>query len=283
MFSDNTALITTTALANLLAQQADFVLLDSTFCLPNAPLSAKDLYQQRHIASAHFFDISTIADITSPYPNTLPKAADFSNHIETFGIDNKTPIVVYDTTGSMGASRAWWMFRVFGHAHIRVLDGGLQKWLAENKPVTNQATPPPSHRGNFTAAYQPNLVATLAEMRHAVTHNTATILDARSPARYHGTEAEPRPNMRSGHMPNSTNTPYNSTVDATHKTLHAPETLKNLFTMLDEKPIITTCGSGITACQLALALYEIGRKDVAVYDGSWTEWGSLPDTPVISS
>ena len=252
------ALIST---ADLQMQLSKVKILDASYGLPweeNFP----------RIGNAQFFDIDDIADPKSALPHTLPSADIFAQKTGALGITEKDTIVVYDRAGiSMAASRAWWMFRVFGHKNVFVLDGGLPKWLAEGRPVTiATARPVPAV---YLAHFNPALVRSFDQMMNNLKTGKETVLDARSAERFYTVQ---------GHIPESENVPYMSLVGP-DGALRNKDELKKLLAGNLSRPTTATCGSGITACVVALALYELGRDDIPVYDGSWTEWMQHPQTP----
>ncbi len=260
---------------------AGIALLDATFFLPRQQRNAMEEFRQAHIPGARFFDIDVIADTDSPLPHMLPGPERFGEAVGRLGIDNETNVIIYDNNGFMASARAWWTFRVFGHDNVTVLDGGLARWQQLGAPISAQTCPPTPRR--FRAKQNRQLVCTLEQMREFSESRSAHILDARSPARFSGIEPEIRPGLRSGHIPGSCNLHYATLVDPQTHTLLSAETLRALYrqgnTALNE-PIVTTCGSGVTAAILALGLYRLGRQNVPVYDGSWAEWGSRKDTEV---
>jgi thiosulfate/3-mercaptopyruvate sulfurtransferase len=232
------------------------------------------------VPGAVFFDIDAIADRTTSLPHMLPSPEAFAAAVGALGIGSGDRVGVYDVRGVVSAARVWWTFRVFGHEAVAVLDGGLRKWQAEGRPVEHGA-PKPAPR-TFTARLRPELVRSLDAMRANLTSRAAQVLDARSAGRFAGTEPEPRPGLRGGHIPGSLNLPY-ETLYRADGTLKAPDELRGAITAAGVdlgRPVVTSCGSGVTASVLALALYLVGRPDAAVYDGSWSEWGSRSDTPV---
>ncbi len=211
----------------------------------------------------------------------LPDAAAFAGHMARLGIGDGMRVVVYDTVGSMTAPRVWWMLRSFGHDDVAVLDGGLAKWLAEGRPA--DAATPAQGAGQFTATVRAHMVRDLAAIRANLDGGGEQLLDARGAGRFAGTDPEPRPNCRSGHIPGSLNLPYGDLIDGETKTFLPADALAERFAgagLEPSRPVVTTCGSGVTACVLALGLHLLGRDDVAVYDGSWSEWGTRDDTPV---
>lgn len=257
-------------------------ILDASFFLPNQGRDAGGDFLAEHIESAQFFDIDEIADRTNPLPHMLPSPAGFAEAVGRLGIGNATHVIAYDNNAFMASARAWWMFRVFGHDRVSVLDGGLQRWRDLNLPLVSGA-PEPAVACRFDAGFRPDLVRSLEQMRDLLGEPHVDIVDARSPGRFAGSEPEPRPGVRSGHIPGSRNVPYRSLVDETSGEMKAlPEIAATFETAGTDVagPLVTTCGTGVTAAILALALFRLGRADVAVYDGSWTEWGGRTDTPI---
>ncbi len=257
------------------------VLLDATFFLPRQGRNAIGEFRQAHIPGARFFDIDVIADTDSPLPHMLPGPERFGEAVGRMGIDNQTSVIVYDNNAFMASARAWWTFRVFGHDNVSVLNGGLARWKQLGAPITSEMSIPTPR--SFQAKLNRQLVCTLEQMRELSENRSGQILDARSPARFSGSEPEIRPGLRSGHIPGSCNLHYATLVDPETHTLLPAETLRTLYRQtgaaLDEH-IVTTCGSGVTAAILALGLFYLGRQEVPVYDGSWTEWGGRSDTLV---
>ncbi|MGR9051107.1 MAG: sulfurtransferase [Gammaproteobacteria bacterium] len=256
------------------------VVLDATFFLPRQLRDARAEYRAMHIPGALFFDIDEVADLDNPLPHTLPSAEHFAEAAGTFGIDNDTDVVVYDNNHFFAAARVWWMFRVFGHDRIRVLDGGLVRWRQLSFAVDNDLPCPTTK--TFHARYRPHLVRDLEQMRQLRHSAPQQILDARSPESFQGIRPSTEPLCPAGHMPGSLNIPYAQLTDPDRQTLLPTQNLKTLFeaAAVDlSKPLVCSCGSGVSAAVLALALSRLGMAEVPVYDGSWAEWGRLPDTP----
>jgi thiosulfate/3-mercaptopyruvate sulfurtransferase len=256
-------------------------IVDATWYLPGVERSGRAEYAERHIPGAVYWDLDEIADPHDPLPHMLPDAPTFAGHMARLGIGDGLRVVVYDTVGSMTAPRVWWMLRSFGHDDVALLDGGLAKWLAEGRPTDADA--PAQGAGQVTATVRAHMVRDLAAIRANLNSAAEQVLDARSAGRFSGVEPEPRPNCRSGHIPGSLNLPYGGLIDDETKTFLPAAALAERFAgagLEPSRPVVTTCGSGVTACVLALGLHLLGRDDVAVYEGSWSEWGTRDDTPV---
>ncbi|MFT5448800.1 MAG: thiosulfate/3-mercaptopyruvate sulfurtransferase [Gammaproteobacteria bacterium] len=234
-----------------------------------------------HIPGAAYFNIDDIADASSSLPHMIPDAAKFSERVGKLGIGNDHHVIAYDVAGFGSAARVWWMFRLFGHDKVSVLNGGLPKWRAENRASASGAATPQA--AAFKAQKNDGLVRSVEHVLRNLEKPTEQVLDARSAGRFNATEAEPRKGLRGGHIPNSFSRPFNDLYDSESKTMKSADDLIALFDeagVSRDEPIVTSCGSGVTACNLALGLYLIGKTDVAVYDGSWTEWGGRDDTPI---
>lgn len=261
----------------------DVVVVDATYHLPTVKRDARAEFAAAHIPGAAFFDVDGIADHGSDLPHMLPTPLEFAKAMEAIGIGSDSMAVAYDAYGLMSAARAWWMLRAFGHDRVAVLDGGLPKWKAEGRPVEGGAAKPrPAH---FVPHFRPALVRSKAEMLVNLASRAAQVVDARSAGRFRGSEPEPRAGLRGGHIPGSASVPFNTLLDPETKTVLRPEDIRARFAAAGidpARPIVASCGSGVTACVLALGLNLIGARDVAVYDGSWSEWGLPGDTPVES-
>jgi thiosulfate/3-mercaptopyruvate sulfurtransferase len=260
----------------------DIRIVDASWFLPGDPRDPKAEYALAHIPGAVFFDIEEIVDETSDLPHMLPSVVKFASRMRRLGIGDGARIVVYDSQGLFSAPRVWWTFRAMGHEDVVVLDGGLPKWIAEGRPIED-GTPPPRER-HFTARMNADLVRALPQVRRAIDSGREQLVDARPAARFTGEAPEPRPGLRGGHMPGALNVPSSSVI-APDGTLKSAQQLEAVFAEAGvdlSRPIITTCGSGITASLLALALARLGRDRTPVYDGSWAEWGGRDDTPVVT-
>ncbi|EEF48771.1 thiosulfate sulfertansferase, putative [Ricinus communis] len=288
--------------ANL--REPDLKVLDASWYMPDEQRNPIQEYQVAHIPGALFFDVDGISDRSTNLPHMLPSEEAFSAAVSALGIENKDGLVVYDGKGIFSAARVWWMFRVFGHEKVWVLDGGLPRWRASGYDVESSASGDAILKASaaseaiekvyhgqavgpitFQTKFQLHLVWTLEQVKKNIEDRTHQHIDARSKARFDGAAPEPRKGIRSGHVPGSKCIPFPQMLDASQTLLPADE-LKKRFDQEGislESPVFTSCGTGVTACILALGMHRLGKQDVPVYDGSWTEWGAHPDTPVDTS
>ncbi|MEN5278519.1 3-mercaptopyruvate sulfurtransferase [Brucella sp. TWI432] len=256
-------------------------IVDASWYLPAAGRNGRDEYDAAHIPGAVFFDQDVIADKDSGLPHTLPSPELFARHVGAMGITADETIVVYDGPGMFSAPRVWWMFRVMGVKNVLVLDGGFDGWKAANFPVTDEVTKIAATV--FTPSFDAAKVVDFAEMSKIVDERSSQIADARAAGRFTGRDAEPREGMRSGHMPGARNVPVGSLSE--NGQLKSLDSLREIFRSAGvdlDKPVITSCGSGVTAAVITLALASLGHEDNRLYDGSWSEWGSRQDTPVVT-
>ena len=257
-------------------QDPNIRILDASWHMPSDGRDASNEFVNGHILNARFFDIDDISDHRSTLPHMVPPVEKFMSRVRALGVGDGHQIIVYDTQGLFSAARVWWLFRLMGHNSVAVLDGGLPKWIADGNPLSTTA--PIIRDRHMTVKQQLQMVRDVTQVAHAAKLNDHEIIDARSGTRFIGEAPEPRTDLRSGHIPNSKNLPFTKVLNTDHTMKTVPEltkVFKNAGIDLN-KPAITTCGSGITAAVLSLALQRVGKSDHALYDGSWTEWGQFP-------
>jgi thiosulfate/3-mercaptopyruvate sulfurtransferase len=282
MPSNDDPLVSTDWLADHLGDPK-LKVIDASYKMPGVlPLPSED-YLGAHIPGAVFFNVNTIADADDPRPHMYPGAEQFARDVSALGISSDDTVVAYDSGAWVAAPRAWWMFLSFGHSDVKVLDGGLRKWLSEGRPTEcGQVTP---RAGKFQAKLDPDFVRSKQQLLRNIETKAEQLVDARPRPRFEGTVAEPWPGRRSGHIPGSRNVPYAELFDANTGAMKSLDDLRKAFTAAAvdiTKPIVTTCGSGVSALVLTLAIYRLGARGTALYDGSWAEWG-LPDGPPVAT
>jgi len=272
-------LVTTAWLAETL-HAPDLVVLDASFYMPAENIDPAAVFQQSHIPGARFFDIDHIADKDTDLPHMVPSAGRFERLASALGLSNSSRVVFYDQKGIFSAPRGWWMMRLFGHDAVAVLDGGLPKWRAEGRPLSHGPAPEAAP-GHFRANLRAARLRGIGDMLENLHTRQALVLDARAAGRFDGTSPEPRPNLPSGHIPGAKNLPAPQLLGP-ENTYLPPDALRARFAAAGvdgSQPVITSCGTGVSAAILTLGLTLAGHDPGALYDGSWTEWASRPDTP----
>lgn len=279
MTDDPKTLVSTSWLADHL-KDPDLRVLDASWYLPTENRDPEAEYQAAHIPGARFFDIDDISDRRSDLPHMVPPVEKFMSRMRAMGVGDGHQVVVYDGAGLMSAARVWWLFKLMGQDNVAVLDGGLPKWQAEGHEIED--LPPVIRDRHMTVRVQNHLVRDVTQVSAAAKLEDHEIIDARSAPRFRGEAAEPREGLRSGHIPGSKNVPFNTLLNK-DGTMKSPDQCREIFEAAGvdlSKPAITTCGSGVTAAVLALALHRMGKSDYSLYDGSWAEWGAFPTLPV---
>ena len=257
----------------------DLILFDATKYLPNEPFDGLTKYREAHIPGARFFDIDEVADPDTTLPHMAPTAGRFARLMGELGISNTKRVIFYDQKGLQSSARGWWLMKLFGHEKAAVLDGGLPKWLAEGR-ATERGDTKSAAPTSYTPDFRADLVKGIGDVKRIIASGSALILDARTKGRFDGSAPEPRPGLPSGHMPGAKSVPFNELLNADF-TMKDAATLRARFAAAGAdgiKPIVTSCGTGVTACILALGLKQAGLGDAAIYDGSWTEWAGRPET-----
>jgi len=281
--TDDDNLVTTDWLARRIVN-TNVQVIDASFFVPGGSILAKQKYDEEHIPGAVFFDINDIADPDSSLAHTMPTEATFAEKVGLLGISNDDHVIAYDGMGgACAAARAWWMFSVFGHKRVSVLDGGIAKWKKEHCAI--ETNTPPAVPQSYTAVKAKNSVRTSTELLNALEECQDQIVDARSAGRFSGSEPEPHEGLRKGHIPGSVNLPWTNLMDVETQTFKPLDAIANAFEACGvdlDKPFTATCGSGVTACTLAFAACLLGKTNTKVYDGSWVEWGANSNLPIAS-
>ncbi len=283
-YANPEALVSTEWLAAHLSDP-DLKILDCTWHHVSTNLDGRTQYRGRHLPGSVHFDIDHVADRSNPLPHMLPSPEDFAKKVGLLGIGDGDRVLVYDRLyGGSAAARVWWMFRVFGHDKVAMLDGGLGKWTKEKLPT--EMSPVRPEPKSLSVSFNAALVRRLAEMDANLASGAEQVIDARGPGKFDGTQQDVFPFKKLGHIPNAKNIPWGDLVDPESGAFLAPEALAARFTAAGvdlNRPIVTTCASGITSCMVTLALYLLGHTDAAVYDGSWAEWGLAEHTPAVAA
>jgi thiosulfate/3-mercaptopyruvate sulfurtransferase len=283
-YANPEALVSTEWLAAHLSDP-DLKILDCTWHHVSTNLDGRTQYRGRHLPGSVHFDIDHVADRSNPLPHMLPSPEDFAKKVGLLGIGDGDRVVVYDRLyGGSAAARVWWMFRVFGHDKVAMLDGGLGKWTKEKLPT--EMSPVRPEPKSLSVSFNAALVRRLAEMDANLASGAEQVIDARGPGKFDGTQQDVFPFKKLGHIPNAKNIPWGDLVDPESGAFLAPEALAARFKAAGvdlNRPIVTTCASGITSCMVTLALYLLGHTDAAVYDGSWAEWGLAEHTPAVAA
>ncbi|MFY0679066.1 MAG: 3-mercaptopyruvate sulfurtransferase [Thalassovita sp.] len=280
MAQDNPKTLVSTDWLAAHLKDPDLRILDATWFMPSSDRDAKAEFEAAHIPNARYFDIDDVSDHRSDLPHMAPPVEKFMSRVRALGVGDGHQVVVYDTHGLFSAARVWWLFRLMGQDNIAVLDGGMKKWQAEGRPV--DAEPPVIRDRHMTVQRQPQRVKDVTQVSSASKLGDYVIIDARGAERFQGAVPEPREGIRSGHIPGSRNVPFSTLLnaDGTMKSIDDTRAIFEAAGVDLTKPVITTCGSGVTAAILSLSLERLGKTDHSLYDGSWSEWGAFPTVPV---